>query len=133
AGAGRPRALERPPLRRAAQAERREREARLVHRPCATVDPLDGRPAAGGDRPGRPRRAAAAAEVEDPRRGRIVGPEGAHRLTDREVVQRAVEQGEGRALALALEGGPSGEPAAALDVERGEGLEGAPDLREREP
>jgi hypothetical protein len=58
--------------------------------------------------------------------------ERAHHLAHHEEMERSVEEGEGRALAGAVERGSLREPIAALDVQRGERDERASHLGERQ-
>ena len=82
--------------------------------------------------PRRARGPGPAAEVEDVPRRREERPEAPDDLTHEEEVQRTVVEGEGRALAGALERVAAGHALAPLDVQGREGDERATDLGERE-
>jgi hypothetical protein len=101
---------------------------RLGQRPRIPIDPDDLRPLVARRRPGCPGGSRSAPEIDE--RGRWSRPpgQGPDDLPDQQIVKRAVEERERRALAGAVEGRALREPVAALDVRRGQGAKGARDF-----
>jgi hypothetical protein len=120
-------------------AERSGREAegaigagRFSQRPRVAIEPDDLRPAVAERRPRRAGGPGPTPEVgQDGRRRRRPG-QGADDLANEQVVQRAVEERKGSALAGAGESAALGQPAAPLDVGRGQRAERARQFGKRE-
>ena len=119
----------RPSARVPRRPQPRQRPTRLVHRPSAAVDALTRR-RPRLERPGRARRARAAAEIEDGARRRRRRLQRAHDGADEQEVQRARRRARRRRACPRFRGRRRPRASAPLDVQGRQRLQRLADLGE---